>query len=160
MGDLEDVGLNIVRLHGSRLVFLDLTCKATGRLPIEFWTWCPVLTEFVACFSRVDLGGMVPTHHPLRYIVHFPDPHFTQSEAKDEGMLWRNIRLLPSHIESFILSSIGGWSGYLDRLEKLYERDKVEEYFKRMSLICEERNIRVEDESKLTLEEFLKSHVG
>jgi hypothetical protein len=160
MGDLEDVGLNIVRLHGSSLVFLDLTCKATGRLPIEFWTWCPALTEFVACFSRVDLGSVVPVGHPLQYIVHFPDPLFTQSEAKDDGMLWHNIRLLPSHLESFILSSVGGWSGYLERLEKLYDRDNVEKYFRRISLVCEEKSIRVEDESKLTLNEFLKCSFG
>jgi len=156
MGNIEDVGLNIVRLHGSRLAFLDLTRRATGRLPIEFWTWCPVLTELAACFSRLDLGSMVPATHPLQYIVHFPDAHFLLNEAKEDGILWHNIQHLPPRFENFIVSYTGGWSGFLERLNIGYDRNRVEEYFRRLSFVCAEKFIRVEDENKLTLDEFLQ----
>lgn len=157
VGHIYDIGINLVRLYGSQLVFLDLIGWSTGKLPTGFWTWCPVLTELEACFSRIDLGGPLPITHPLKYIIHSPDPSFIDTEANQSSLLWRNIQILPRKLESIIVASCGGWAGYLKRLEFQYERSSIDRYFEKIESLCEERSVRVEDETKTTLQAFLGS---
>lgn len=157
VGNIEDIGINLVKLYGFQLVFLDLIGWSTGKLPVEFWTWCPVLTELEACYSRLDLSGPPPLDHPLKYIIHCPDVAFRQTEAKETSLLWQNIRYFPRRLKSFIVASRGGWSGYVSRLNPLFEKKEIEDYFRSIDVLCTERSIRVEDETKTALGLFLET---
>lgn len=145
--------LDFLKLYGSRLLFLVLNNHRHERLPIEFWTWCPVLTELAGRFSEVQLVGPIPSNHPLNHIIHFPASTFL-TEAQEDGLLWQNIEVLPNRLKSIIVSSEGGWSGYLRRLQSC-PMAEVKSYLQRLTSVCAQKQIRVEDEGKITLDAFL-----
>lgn len=145
--------LDFVRLYGSRLVFLVINNHVQECLPTDFWTWCPVLTELTGRFAEIEIEGPIPSNHPLKHIIHFPASTWNV-EANDASLLWQNMALFPFHLKSMIVTSEGGWSGYMRRLDKI-SKAEVEAYLQRLSATCAERFIRLEDENEATLDTFL-----
>jgi hypothetical protein len=117
------------------------------------------LIEILIFFSGVYLEAPVPVSHPLRYAVHWPHYDNVDSiwirETYDlqEPVLLHNLQLLPSSLEAFIVWR--SWSSYLELLDGRYDHEERDDLLVKMKEICAERSVRLEDEDKVALDEFL-----
>jgi hypothetical protein len=163
--DEKAVVFRFLKSHGRKLVFLHLSCNIQANLSSELWNWCPSLTEIATSFSRVLLGGPIPTTHPLKYLVHFVDAKISidwsdnrtysdGTEDQNVPAIIRNIRLLPPNFSTFVVA-VTSWS---DESERSAPIGESELFWQGVHMACQERHIRLEDEHRSTFDEcFLVS---
>jgi len=166
--DEKAVVFRFLKSHGRKLVFLHLSCNIQANLSSELWSWCPSLTEIATSFSRVLLGGPIPTTHPIIYLVHFVDArisidwndnrtHSDGTEDQNVPTIIRNIRLLPPNFSTFTVA-VTTWSHESERRAPMGE---PELFWQSVHFACQERHIRLEDEHRKTFDEcFLVSQGG
>jgi hypothetical protein len=152
-----------LRVFGANLMVLNIHQLHVGsiplRLPIDFWTWCPCLMELLIFFSGIYIDTPVPVDHPLKYAVHWPhydtmDSVWIRETYKlQEPVLLHNLQLLPRNVKVFIVWK--SWPNYFDFLDDRYDHKERNELLVRMKEICAERSIRLEDEDKVALHEYL-----
>jgi hypothetical protein len=156
--------LEPIRMVGANLTLLNIyRVHSPVRLPLEFWTWCPCLVEFLSFFSWIYLDAPAPADHPLKYVIHWPHYDHLHNPLVDgaydiEGPVFlHSLAMLPRNVEVFVLWE--GWKAYLELLavRDRYSRRERESILRRISAICAHRSIRVEDEEKVGLDEFMDS---
>jgi len=170
IGEMQDgspeLNFNPMRLISSGLKLLNLqemrVRSLPMRLPSEFWTWCPRLIEFMVIFSSLYLESPIPTNHPLKYLVHWPNGRLDMLENVEiEGLprltapvFLHNLQLLPEGFKLLIVSTC--WRVYIgDHLRVHNGEDGVGEFLSNLNQISSERSIRVEDQDSVTLNDFL-----
>jgi len=101
----------------------------------------------------------VPVDHPLKYTVHWPH-HDTmdsiwigETYKLQEPVLLHNLQLLPCNVEVFIVWR--SWANYFSLLDDRYDHEERDGLLVRMKDICAEKSIRLEDEDKVALHEYL-----
>jgi len=153
------IALEPIKSLGATLVILNIW-RAYGpiRLPVEFWTWCPCLIEFSSFFSWIFLDSPAPTHHPLRYVVHWAyydeekNPLVTETPNVVNPAVLHSLACLPQNVEHLLVWQ--SWTAYMAILQPY---DTPEHILRKMNEICVERAIRVEDKDGVALGEFLAS---
>jgi hypothetical protein len=158
----ESAQMRPIKSLGANLTLLNIyKVHSPICLPLEFWTWCPRLIEFLSFFSWIYLDTPAPATHPLKYIVHWPDyddinnPLADGAHGIETPVILHSLRLLPSRVEVVVFWDT--WSAYLDVLRNRYSRSERESILCRIRDICEQKLIRVEDQERVALDEFLVS---
>lgn len=152
--------LEPARILGANLLFLNIyRTDAPINIPLEFWSWCPRLVEFLAFLSWVCFDTPIPIDHPLKYIVHWPhydgvdDLWAPSSVRTGMPLVLRNLMVLPAGLKQFIIWR--SWSEYLNSLVARYNTEERHEILVRMNEICSDRGIHIEDQEKVTLGDYL-----
>ena len=160
--------LEPIRGLGANLIFLSMyKVDAAIVLPLEFWSWCPRLVELVGFFSWIFFDTLAPADHPLKYVVHWP--HY---DAVDSGwaggttmalpvsesqirvpLVLHNLQTLPRNVEQVVVWR--SWKDYLAVLGPRYNSEEQDGILHRMNEICVERGIRIVDQEKVTLGDYL-----
>ncbi|KAG8824882.1 hypothetical protein FRC17_008996 [Serendipita sp. 399] len=150
-----------LRLHGSNLRFLHINYAENVKLPDSIWTWCPKVTEIVTSFSVVSLPP-IPSNHPAQYFVHIVNHDAPAHELMASGWmspqeapkLLGNIDKIPKGSLLVVGIQTWGacWSGEMHHLR----RATIQAFWSLISETCTTKNIRLENESKQTYQEYLQ----
>jgi len=157
------ITLEPIKSLGANLRLLNIwKAYAPIRLPVEFWTWCPCLVEFLSFFSWIFLDSPAPTGHPLKRVVHWgynddvgnPLATETPRVVRNPAVL-HSLECLPPGVTHFVVAQT--WTAYMNLLarQSLYSRSQCENILLVMNEICAKRSIRVEDQDRVALGEFL-----
>jgi hypothetical protein len=157
---ISQLGLEHVKTLGANLTYLNIYRVDTPIcLPVEFWAGCPRLVELLCFFSWIYLDTPTPVDHPLKYVVHWPhydntiNPLIEGTRRMTDPVVLLSLQHLPPGVKIFVVWQ--SWPGYLDILRSRYNRLERRNILVRMNELSSERSIRVEDEHRVGLDEFL-----
>ncbi|KIM27813.1 hypothetical protein M408DRAFT_329761 [Serendipita vermifera MAFF 305830] len=161
--DGMEIGFEPVRILGANLVFLYIySLDVPIAVPRAFWSWFPNLLELSSFFSHLYFESPVPAHHPLKYIFHCPHydskPNVSivgvSTEHAERPWVLHNLQLLPPNFRRLTIWNT--WSYYSEILSSHCDLVQRNAILTRMEEICKSKGIRLEDQSKLSLSEYIQ----
>ncbi|KAG8836163.1 hypothetical protein FRC18_011749 [Serendipita sp. 400] len=150
-----------LRLHGSNLRFLHVNYAENVKLPPSIWKWCPKVTEIVTSFSVVSLPP-IPSDHPVQYFVHIINHDAPSHELmasgwtshKEAPKLLGNVERMPKG--ALLVVGVQTWGACWGGEMHLLRRATIQAFWSLINETCVTKDIRLENESKQTYQEYLQ----